>query len=200
MAESYLSQGPLDAQRSRVAQQPVERRLTLSVAESRGQLVVRGDAGSAQFAEALHAVTGAALPRTPLGSSSEGELVVLWMGPDEWLLVMPDGRQRQVLAALRKELAGTHHALVDVSSSRAVIGLAGPNAREVLMKGCSLDLHPRAFRTGRVDQSSLGRVHVMLHLRDDRPAFDIYVHRSFADYCWRWLEQASAEFEVQVAN
>ncbi len=198
MADTYLRQGPLDVHHPNVAGD-AGTAVTLTVAEPRGQLVLRGDAGSAVFTAAVQAVTGAALPVTPLTSAVAGEFTLLWMGPDEWLLVMPDGRQHEVAAALHEKLGDEHHALADVSSSRIALVLSGERAREVLMKGCSLDLHPREFTVGRVDQSSLARCHVMLHLRDDSPCFDIYVHRSFADYCWRWLRDASAEFATPAA-
>ena len=169
-------------------------RLSLAPCAPRGQLVLRGDAGSHAFVAGVRSVTGLTLPATPLSSAAAGDFTALWMGPDEWLLLMRDGQQGRVLAELRENLAGEHHAVADVSSSRVGIALYGEAAREVLMKGCSLDLHPREFRAGRVDQSSLARCHVMLHLVDDTPRFEIHVHRSFADYCWRWLADAAAEY------
>jgi sarcosine oxidase subunit gamma len=32
----------------------------------------------------------------------------------------------------------------------------------------------------------------------DTPAYDLYVHRSFADYLWRWLEDAAKEYGVAI--
>jgi sarcosine oxidase subunit gamma len=88
--------------------------------------------------------------------------------------------------------------VVDVSDSRAVITLSGPRALDVLAKGCPLDLHPRVFSPGRCAQSLLAKAHVLLHRVDDAPTFEIYVHRSFADYLWTWLEDAAAEYGMAV--
>ncbi|NIO38860.1 MAG: hypothetical protein GTO41_00860, partial [Burkholderiales bacterium] len=33
---------------------------------------------------------------------------------------------------------------------------------------------------------------------DEAPSYDIYVHRSFADYLWRWLEDAAQEYGVAI--
>ena len=97
-------------------------------------------------------------------------------------------------------LVGQHFAVSDVSDSRAVIGIAGINARDVLMKGCSLDLHPRVFKAGDCAQSGFARCHMLLHQINDIPTYDVYIHRSFSDYAWRWLEDAAREYGVAIVN
>ena len=87
-----------------------------------------------------------------------------------------------------------HAAITDVTDGRVAFRVAGPSARDVLAKGCPLDLHPRAFPPGRCAQSLLAKASVLIHLVDDGPergpSFDVYVARSFADYLWTWLEDA----------
>jgi sarcosine oxidase subunit gamma len=174
--------------------------VTLCERPWRGQLVLRGDIGSRAFVSALRQVLGVRVPRTPNTVREKGDTMILWLGPDEWLLVVPGGRGAKLNAALRKALARQHTALTDVSDSRVVIGVTGPHARDVLMKGCSLDLHPRAFAAGHCAQTRLARAHMLLHQLDESPAYDVYVHRSFADYVWRWLENAAEEYGMAVAT
>jgi sarcosine oxidase subunit gamma len=88
--------------------------------------------------------------------------------------------------------------VVDVSHSRTVIGLAGANARDVLMKGTNFDVHPRQFAPGNCIQAHLGRCHMLLHQLDDGPGYDIYIHRSFAVYAWKWLEDAAGEYGLSI--
>ena len=38
----------------------------------------------------------------------------------------------------------------------------------------------------------------LIHQTSDAPAYDLYVPRSFAEYLWRWLEDAAAEYGVTV--
>ncbi len=87
-----------------------------------------------------------------------------------------------------------------MSDGRAVIGLSGPHASDVLMKGCSLDVHPRKFAPGDCAQSMLAKALVILHQTDAAPAYDIYVERSFADYLWSWLEDAAAEYGLAIVR
>ena len=82
-----------------------------------------------------------------------------------------------------------------MSANRTVLELAGPRAREVLTKGCSLDLHPRAFGPGRCAQTALARTQVILEAAPrphGLPASPL-VRRSFAAYLAAWLLDATAE-------
>ncbi len=148
------------------------------------------------FLEAVKGATGLDLPRRSPLTANAGRRTALWLGPDRWLVVAPDD-DRALADALRRALAEIHSAVTDISDSFAIIGLAGPRAREVLMKGCSLDLHPRVFKPGEVAQSTLAKADIILH-QTKESTFDIYVRRSFADYLWRWLEDAGAEYGVAV--
>jgi sarcosine oxidase subunit gamma len=129
--------------------------------------------------------------------------LALWLGPDAWLLTCPPAEAAARIESLRVALAEVHAAVVDVSDDRAVIRLAGPSARDVLAKGCPLDLHPRTFAAGRCAQSLLAKASVLLHPLDDAPGgpvFDIYVARSFAHYLWAWLEDAGREYGVGIGE
>lgn len=104
---------------------------------------------------------GAPLPG-PGTSAVAGDLLVLWMGPDEWLVVGEQGRAPDVEEALHKALDGEHGAVVDVSGQRTVVEIAGPRSEEFLNKGCSLDLHPSSFGPGRCAQTLLARTEATL--------------------------------------
>ena len=163
----------------------------------RAQLCLRGGPG-ADFEEAVEAVLGVRPPLEPGASARNGNTNLLWLGPDEWLAVFPGERREEALSALRAALASLHAAVVDVSHARAIVELSGAHARNVLQKGCHLDLHPSHFSAGNVAQSRFARCHVLLHQTDDAPAYDLYVQRSFARYLWSWLEDAATEFGVRI--
>ncbi len=152
--------------------------------------------------ERLRSALGLGLPFDPLTSSGSPDTAFLWMGPDEWLLVTsPDAFGPSQITA--EALAGTHHQLVDVSDYYTAIDLAGPNARELLMKLTTLDLHPRAFRVGMVTGTILGRANATVwQIFDDAaesgPTFPIFVRWSFADYLWCLLADAGREWELPV--
>jgi sarcosine oxidase subunit gamma len=76
-----------------------------------------------------------------------------------------------------------------------VLGLAGPAARDVLAKGCGLDLHPSAFAPGRCAQTLLAQAQIVLEQRSDEPEYHLFVRPSFARYLREWLRQAMHEFD-----
>ncbi|MFQ5757686.1 MAG: sarcosine oxidase subunit gamma [Acidiferrobacterales bacterium] len=164
----------------------------------RGQLVLRGNCTDKAFHDAVQRALGVTVPDEPNSVTDVDRVSVIWLGPDEWLVVVPDGHEQATAQALRQALTGRHFAVTDVSDSRAIIGISGSHARDVLKKGCSVDLHPRVFGPGQCAQTALARCHMLLHQIDQAPTYDIYVHRSFADYVWCWLEDAAQEYGFAI--
>lgn len=166
----------------------------------RTQLAIRGDASDEGFRAAIDDALGVALPVAPRTAHRDGRQTLLWLGPDEWLAVLAPGRGPSQVSDLREALSDSHHSVVDVSHSRVVLGLEGVHARELLMKGTNVDLHPREFSPDNCVQAQLARCHMLLHQLDTTPSYDIYVHRSFAVYAWSWIEDAAAEYRLTVRS
>ena len=165
-----------------------------------GQLNLRGT-GKA-WRDAVAGPLGCALPTKPNTVAGSEDLAVgprcLWLGPDEWLVVTAPGAEGALAADLEAATGRRHGAVVDVGEGRSVITIAGDAAPRVLAKGCALDLHPRVFAAGQCAQSLLAQATVIVHQTSDAPAYDIYVARSFAEYLWAWLVDASLEYGYRV--
>ena len=164
-----------------------------------GKHILRADPSEA--VEPLRSALRLGLPFDPLTSSLSGETAFLWMGPDEWMLVSAEAEAAARASAACAALAGVHHQLVDVSDYYTVIELAGPRARELLMKLTPLDVHPRAFRAGMVTGSLFGRANATLwqtadDAEDGGPVFRLFVRWSMADYLWCLLADAGREWGV----
>jgi sarcosine oxidase, subunit gamma len=176
----------------------------VSLGERRlGKIELRGDPTDRVFMTAVGRMLDLLLPGEPNTTARRGDLTALWLGPDAWLLTCPPDAVAVQIGDLRIALADVHAAITDISDGRVALRLAGPNARDVLAKGCPLDLHPRAFAIGNCAGSLLAKASVLLHLVDDDgrrgPTIDVYVARSFAHYLFAWLEDAGREYGVHVA-
>lgn len=143
-------------------------------------------------ATAVEGVLGVALPRTVGEVTGHGQHSLLWLGPDEWLVVSQMAGE-VLVPALEDAVAGAHAAIVDVSANRTVLELQGTAARAVLEKGCPTDLHPRSFGPGRAVSTTLARIPVLLWQVGPQ-AYRLLPRVSFADYVARWLLDASQEF------
>lgn len=120
---------------------------------------------------------------------------VIWFGPQESLVTSTVRAGEELEAALRDVVAEHGGAAVDVSAQRTTLRITGARARDVLAKGCSLDLHPRAFGPGSSAQTMLGHAAVVLiPLADDGTDFRILVRASFASYLADWLLDATLEY------
>ena len=171
--------------------------VTLAEQPARTRLNLRLDPKDAEALTAAGAVLGGSLPRTPnTAASTVNGKTLLWLGPDEWLVTGPAEEDPALEDTLRARLEGRHHALTDVGAMYATLALSGPRAREVLMKGCRLDLHPRAFAPGACVQTALARANVILHRTGDAPTCEITVRNSFAHYLGTWLLDAMAEYRA----
>jgi len=156
-------------------------------------IALRLDPGDTRAMTGIRHVLGTALPQQGVCLTA-GEVVVLGLAFDEWLLLAPADAQVGMIRRLQAALAGCHAAIVDASDLRTVFGLRGAHAWDVLRKGCAVDLHPRAFATGDCVQTAFARVRVILRQLDDTPAYELLVERSYAAYMKDWLDDAAREF------
>jgi sarcosine oxidase subunit gamma len=156
------------------------------------QLSLRVDPESAA-AQRIARALGCPLPEAGAVTGS-GRRSVLWLGPDEWLVVGPDGDVGALVTLLASALDGDRGGIVDVSANRTTITVEGHSARAVLEKGITLDLHPRAFRADRAAATTLARTLLLLWQTGDEPNYRLMVRNSFADYLTDWLLDAAEEF------
>lgn len=164
-----------------------------------GHLNLRGNAEDARLAGAVSGVMGDGLPIAPNTLTELDGISMYWLGPDEWLIVTPDDRRKAIERDLRQALMGLRFALTDVSGGQMALHLHGRHVRDVLAKGCPIDLHPRVFGIGQCAQSHLGKAPVLIGQIEEQPHFELIVRRSFADYLWTWLETAAEEYGLEVA-
>ena len=135
-------------------------------------------------------VRGEPLPGFPVDPNTTAVVagrLVLWLGPDEWLVL--GGREEDFPGAA---------AAVDVSANRVALELSGPAAASVLARGCPLDLDASALAPGACAQTLVGKAQVILH----RPAserFTLLVRPSFAPYLRAWLRTAIVELGAEAA-
>ena len=90
--------------------------------------------------------------------------------------------------------------------NRTTLELSGPRARDVLEKGCALDLHPRVFTAGTALSTEIGGIPAILWKTAEiggipailwktaEETYRIFPRASFAEFLGRWLLDAMREF------
>jgi sarcosine oxidase subunit gamma len=158
---------------------------------------VRGDNADAGFQSAVRDTCNVELPveaNTVVGD----ERKIFWLAPDEWMLVGSDAEMAGIARELTAKLENRHASVNDVSGGQVSYRLRGDNARRLLAKGCTLDLHPDIFGPGQCAQTGLAKAGVLIRPLAGNAGFDLIVRRSFADYLWQWLLRAGREYRIEV--
>jgi sarcosine oxidase subunit gamma len=136
---------------------------------------------------------GLALPRSACRSSTGagGNLVALWIGPDEWLILsarFEDGWG----AAVAARLDGLLCSFVDVGHRQVALAVQGPRAEDILASGCPLDLSETGFPVGMCTRTMYAKAEVVLW-RTEPAVFHVEIWRSFARYVEALLREAEDE-------
>jgi sarcosine oxidase, subunit gamma len=140
--------------------------------------ILRGDM---QVVAQAGAALGLDVPVRPLTSAEAGPVAVLWLGPDEWLVL-------DAPAGFAGTLAGLAHSLVDVSHRQVALRLTGRSAARVLSAGCPLDLSRHAFPSGMVARTIFHKAEIVIWRRPT--GLHVEVWRSFAPYLTAHLAEA----------
>ena len=168
-----------------------------------GYVNLRGDLNDASFMDAVNRVLGVALPSSPNSLVETDDLTVCWLGPDEWLAIVRPDSETEIITALRESVAALHAAVTDTTGGYTMLNLSGSRARDLLAKGCPLDLHPRAFAPGQCAQTDLAKTAILLIPRSnnsDPQSFDVVVRRSFVDYLAHWFEHSASEYGCVIGG
>lgn len=167
------------------------KKFSLSERPFRDLANLRGDVSDPAFVTAVESVTGCRPPAKPNTVARGNGYDVLWLGPDEWLVRSQQQQGATLEAKLTQALAGQFASAVDIGSGYTLLEVSGEKVRDVLSRGCPLDLHPRVFAAGQCAQSHYFKASIVLiPVNDD--TFELVVRRSFADYFCRIMLDAAA--------
>ena len=160
---------------------------------------LRCDAGNAVIGKAVKKMVGAPIPTEANTFNHAGHRSIIWLGPDEWLILAENGASDDIIAELSNPKAG-HTAVVEISDALGAVTLEGAHVRDVLAKHCAIDFHPRAFKPGMAVQSILAHAGVTIACLEDNKMM-VIGRTSFMPYILDLLQDASIEygFDYQAA-
>ena len=109
---------------------------------------------------------------------------MLWHGPGQWLIVRAPAAT--LLADELARVCAEDAAVVDLGHARTVLRFEGPDVRDVLARGTSIDLRPAHFAPGACALTALGKIGALLHAVAPE-TIDVYVARSYGQALVEWL-------------
>lgn len=163
-----------------------------------GHLTLRCNAANADQLAVVNQVLGIDLPLTPLTSVEKDGYSIRWLSPDEWLILVP-GQQTFDIETRFRDLMPGHYSLVNSSGGSTVLELSGESVVEMLKKCTPVDLHIKHFPVGKVVSTVFAKSGAVIRRIEDN-RFELVIRRTFADYIWLWIQDASQEFGLVIES
>lgn len=171
----------------------------LRVTISTAGLLLLQSRSEAALQDALTGEIGLTIP-APGEACVRGDYALLWLTPAEWLLELPVREIDSLQSALTRRLSTSFTVLTDMSDAFACLEVNGTSAAEVLMSGCSLDLHPHAFRAGRVACTEFADIPIIIRKTEEPHGFRCLIDRSFAGHMRNWLMDRAQGQSTQLPD
>lgn len=150
------------------------------------------------LAAALRRDFALALPGSGRAATGGDGLTAIWIQDGGWYVHAPRAGEGALAARVAASCAGLA-TIDDQSHGRTTLRISGPRTREILARGCRLDLHPRAFGPGRATTTMLGHIACLLHQVDETPAYELTVFSTLSATFLDWLIETAAEDGVDIA-
>lgn len=162
-----------------------------------GYISLRGNVEQPEFLDAVHGALGAHLPTQPCSTQTLANHVqILWISPDEWLIVCPREQSANLQLLLRLALAKLHSQVVDNSGGFTTVILQGKHATDLLQHCTVYNVHDLPL--GQVVGTTFGKMSCFLMRHGE--GYKLVFRRSFADYIWTFLVRAAAPYGFGVQS
>ena len=121
---------------------------------------------------------------------SNENLRILWNSPNNWLVV---SKKKELFSEILKNFNDSDFAVTDLSHSKAIIEIEGPNVKEVLKKGCPFNFN--IFSKNMCINSSYNGISFLVDMVEDDPEkARIFSLRSFGESMYHSITDASLEY------
>ena len=122
--------------------------------------------------------------------SSNKETRILWSAPSIWLAI---SRRENIVEIIKEKCNSDNFAITDISHSRAIIQIKGPQAKDILKKGCPLNFNE--FENNNCAGTVFHGINIVVDFVDNNPdTFNLLTLRSFGESFYHHITDAALEF------
>ena len=123
------------------------------------------------------------LPVEPNTSTSNGNLDVLWLSPDEWMIYLNENIFDNLFNEISKLDVGS---VTDVSDQWVCINIKGSKVFDLLSSGSPFNFREFKNNKNHVTQTLVNHVDVTIHHKELNE-INLFVRRSFSEHLMSWL-------------
>lgn len=137
-------------------------------------------------------------PLATPNQSSGSDPLILWQGPQDWLILCDKADASGLQAALTKAAGEKPVLITAAGDGLAAFTMTGPDAATRLSSGTSLDLSPEAFPVGASAITRFAQLRATLYHQADR--YTLIVDRQYSRHIELWLARPSAKQEYVIGR
>ncbi len=140
-------------------------------------------------------ILNAILPTKPNIFTKNGNLKIIWLSPDEWLITNEDDN---LFSKLKNEIGDLEASVTDVSENRTIVRLSGEKIYKLLSKFLVLDLEKSLPSESTCSQTLFAKVPILLlrnHNENQVPEIDIFLNNSHANYVYNLIIDGSENLD-----
>ena len=150
---------------------------------------IRGDSNNKEFMSLNGKILQAVLPTIPNTYTKSEKIKILWLGPNEWLIVDESQYNKDLISKL-ENINNEESSVTDVSENRTIIRIKGKKLFTLLSKFLVLNLDKNLSNSSSVAQTLFVKVPIILILNEnnkDNIEIDLYTNKSHANYVYNLL-------------
>ena len=122
--------------------------------------------------------------------SSNKETRILWSAPSTWLVI---SRKENIVEIIKEKCNSDNFAITDISHSRTIIQIKGPQAKDILKKGCPLNFNE--FENNNCAGTVFHGINIVVDFVGNNPdTFNLLTLRSFGESFYHHITDAALEF------
>jgi len=118
------------------------------------------------------------------------ETRILWNAPRTWLII---SSKKNIVSSIKDKCDNQNFAVTDISHSRAVIQIKGFQAKEVLKKGCPININE--IQINNCAGTVFNGITIVVDCVNNNPdTFNLLALRSFGETFYHHITDAALEF------
>ena len=164
-----------------------------------GKINIRGKSSDKEFMKNIGSVLNLVLPIEPNVRIFNNNISIMWLGPNEWLVITPENEKDGIISLLKSNLNPQKTAITDVSFNRTILRLEGEKVFTLLSKFLVANLEKILKTNFSVAQSIFIKIPVLFvrNNTDEEPtSLDLHLNRSHTKYVYELLVDGSKNLNI----
>ena len=164
-----------------------------------GKINIRGKSSDKEFMKNIGSVLNLVLPFEPNVRIFNNNISIMWLGPNEWLVITPENEKDGIISLLKSNLNPQKTAITDVSFNRTILRLEGEKVFTLLSKFLVANLKKILKTNFSVAQTIFIKIPVLFvrnNIDEEPTSLDLHLNRSHTKYVYELLVDGSKNLNI----